>query len=80
MSEYLVWRVYDGAFDWFVLQQEEYHQLQPNAQDIFYSQIFPGLWLAKTALLKGDLATVLNTLQQGIATAEHQNFVKQLDS
>ena len=80
VSEYLVWRVYDGAFDWFVLQEEEYHQLQPNAQDILCSQIFPGLWLAKTALLKGDLATVLNTLQQGIATAEHQNFVKQLDS
>ncbi len=80
VAEYLVWRVYDDAFDWFVLQEEEYHQLQPNAQDIFCSQIFPGLWLAKTALLKGDLAKVLNTLQQGIATAEHQNFVKELDS
>lgn len=78
VREYLVWRVYDSAFDWFYLQDGEYHQLQPNADEVICSQVFPGLWLAKTALLEGNLATVLNTLQQGLATTQHQNFVQQL--
>lgn len=80
VKEYLVWRVYDNDFDWFYLQEEEYLQLQPNDSGVICSQVFPGLWLDKNALLKGDLATVLNTLQQGLATSEHQNFVQQLDS
>ncbi|GAB1541857.1 hypothetical protein NUACC21_45300 [Scytonema sp. NUACC21] len=78
VQEYLVWRVYDHQFDWFRLQQGQYIQLQPNPDDIICSQIFPGLWLAKSALLSGDLATVLAVLQQGLASQEHQTFVEHL--
>ena len=76
VQEYLVWRVYDRAFDWFYLQEGEYCQIKANTDNIFCSQVFPGLWLAKSALLDGDLATVLNTLQQGLATVEHQTFTE----
>jgi Uma2 family endonuclease len=48
VQEYLIWRVYDHQFDWFRLQQGEYIQLQPNADNIICSQVFPGLWLDKT--------------------------------
>ncbi|GAA6616609.1 Uma2 family endonuclease [Scytonema sp. NUACC26] len=78
VQEYLVWRVYDRQFDWFRLQQGEYVQLEPNPDDIVCSQVFPGLWLAKSALLSGDLAKVLAVLQQGLSTLEHQSFVEQL--
>lgn len=80
VQEYLVWRFYDNAFDWFFWQEGKYLQLKPNPKGVLCSQIFPGLWLAKTALLEGNLATVLNTLQQGIATTQHQDFVKQLEN
>ena len=70
VQEYLVWRVYDGELDWFCLQEGKYIPLQPNEAGILYSTIFPGLWLAKSALLSGDLATVLTVLQQGLATEE----------
>ncbi|HEY9669522.1 MAG TPA: Uma2 family endonuclease [Coleofasciculaceae cyanobacterium] len=78
VQEYLVWRVYDRQFDWLRLREGEYIQLEPNADGIICSEIFPGLWLEKSALLTGDLARVLEVVQQGIATQEHQTFVKQL--
>lgn len=75
VQEYLVWRVYENQFDWFVLREGEYIQLLPNANDIICSQIFSGLWLDKSALLFGNLAKVLEVLQQGLSTLEHQTFV-----
>jgi len=78
VKEYLVWRVYDQQFDWFRLQEGEYIQLEPNENGIICSETFPGLWLKQSALLAGNLAKVLGIAQQGIATAEHQMFVKSL--
>jgi Uma2 family endonuclease len=78
VQEYLVWRVYDQQFDWFKLTNGEYIQLEPNPAGVICSQIFPGLWLDKTALLAGDLAQVLAILQQGLATTEHQELIKKL--
>jgi Uma2 family endonuclease len=73
VQEYLVWRVLDEEFDWFVLNDEKYVTLEPNAEGILCSQIFPGLWLDRDALLAGDLAKVLEVLQLGIATLKHQS-------
>jgi hypothetical protein len=42
--------------------------------------VFPGLWLQRTALLNGDLAVVLATLQAGTACPEHQELVKRLQT
>jgi Uma2 family endonuclease len=77
VQEYLVWRVYDRQFDWFSLQAGEYIQIEPN-DDILRSQVFPGLWLDKAALLSGDLAKVLAVLQMGLSTPEHQAFVQKM--
>ncbi len=70
--------MYDRQFDWFRLKSGEYIQLEPNAEGIICSEIFPGLWLKKSALIAGNLARVLEVVQQGIATAEHQAFIEQL--
>ncbi|NEP13105.1 MAG: Uma2 family endonuclease [Symploca sp. SIO2C1] len=66
VQEYLVWRVYDQKFDWFRLRQEKYIKLQPDEQGIIKSEIYPGLWLDVPALLSGNLAKVLEVLQQGL--------------
>ena len=68
VPEYLAWRVYNYQFDCFRLQQGEYIQVTPNADDIIYSQISPGLWLDRTALLGENLAKVLDVVQQGLAS------------
>ncbi len=52
-----------------------YVQLEPNAEGIIFSEVFPGLRLDKFALLSGDLAKVLEVLPQGLTAAEHQSFV-----
>ena len=80
VQEYLIWRIYDHQFDWFRLQAGEYIQLQPNADNIICSQVFPGLWLDKTALLGGDLSKVLAVLQQGLVSPEHGDFISKLSS
>ena len=78
VQEYVVWRVYDGQLDWFQLYEGEYRSLQPGEDGIIRSQVFPGLHLAVTALLEGDLATVLAEVKRGIETEEHAAFVERL--
>jgi len=76
--EYLVWRVYDDVIDWFVLTEDEYRPLAPDAAGILHSQTFAGLRLASNALLARDFAGVLSELSNGIATPEHSAFVAKL--
>jgi Uma2 family endonuclease len=75
--EYIVWRVLDQAIDWFVLRQGQYDRL-PLSAGIYQSVVFPGLWLDPAALARFDLATVLQVLQQGLASAAHTDFVARL--
>lgn len=78
VKEYLVWRVLDGEFDWFVLRDGEFHKQSPDSDGIFKSTVFPGLWLDAAALLDGKLAQVLAVLDRGIKSPEHAAFVAQL--
>jgi Uma2 family endonuclease len=78
VKEYVVWRVLDRALDWFVLAGSAYDRLAAGPDGVFKSRVFPGLWLDAAALLSGDLARVLAVLQNGIASAEHAEFVKRL--
>lgn len=78
VREYVVWRVYEEAIDWFVLRAGKYDRIQPGADGVLRSESFPGLWLDAAALLRGDLAAVLRVVQQGVATPEHAQFVARL--
>ena len=78
VREYLVWRTYDVAVDWFALRGGRFVRLRPGRDGIFRSRIFPGLCLDSAALLRGDLGTVLRALQNGVATKEHAAFVEKL--
>ena len=78
VQEYVVWRVLDRQIDWFVLSDDEYRPLSPDAAGVLESRVFPGLRLAVGALLQGELAGVLSELQNGIRTPEHAAFVERL--
>ncbi len=75
VREYLVWRVLDQAVDWFVLRQGQYDRLAPTPAGVYQSEVFPGLWLDVTALVRLDIAAVMRLLQQGLASPEHAAFV-----
>jgi Uma2 family endonuclease len=61
IPEYLVWRTFDRAIDWFIWHEGRYQSL--TATDILCSQQFPGLWLDPMVLIQRDLARVLAVLQ-----------------
>jgi Uma2 family endonuclease len=79
IQEYIVWRVQDDEIDWFALHNGQYDRLAPDA-GIYRSEVYPGLWLDAVALLRGDLAAVLQVLQQGLASPEHATFVGKLQA
>lgn len=54
-----------SAFIWLTLR----------TGNLLCSEVFPGLWLDVDAMLAGNLARVLEVLQQGIACPEHQQFM-----
>ena len=78
VCEYIVWRVLDRAIDWFIRRDGQYERLEPGADGILRSEVFPGLWLDPAAMIGGDSARVLAVALQGIGSAEHAEFVAQL--
>jgi hypothetical protein len=78
IQEYLVWRVLEQSFDWFVLRNSQYERLSINADGFYQSEVFPGLWLDAAALTRFDPAAVLQGLQKGLASPEHAAFVARL--
>ncbi|WP_253188376.1 Uma2 family endonuclease [Leptolyngbya sp. 'hensonii'] len=78
VQEYLVWRVYDRQIDWFRLQDGDYVSLPVDEQGIMRSQVFPGLWLAVSAMLSGEMQAVLAALNLGLSSTEYLVFKQRL--
>jgi Uma2 family endonuclease len=76
--EYVVVVLRQQVIRWFILQDGTYQEASPDADGLFRSRIFPGLWLHANALLQRDGVTVMEVLRQGLATPEHAAFVRQL--
>jgi Uma2 family endonuclease len=78
VREYIVCRMLDRQIDWFTLRSGQYDRLAPDGAGVLRSPLFPGLWLNAEALLRGDLAATLATLDSGLATPEHGAFAARL--
>jgi Uma2 family endonuclease len=78
VREYIVWRVLEQEVDWFVLRDGQYERMPRDAQGLVRSEVFPGLWLDPAVLLRGDLATLLTVVRQGLTSPEHSTFVARL--
>ncbi len=78
VREYVVWRVLDRDVDWFVNRKRRFKLMPPAADGILRSTAFPGLWLDPAALVRGDKATVKATLEQGLNSPKHSQFVGRL--
>jgi Uma2 family endonuclease len=76
VREYLVWQVFENRLDWFQLVEGEYRSLVPDQDGIIRSRMFAGLWLAVEALLSNQMARVLEVLQAGLKSPEHEAFVE----
>jgi Uma2 family endonuclease len=79
VKEYIVWQVLDQKLSWFYLNKGEYIELATD-DGILRSPTFPGLWLAASELLAGNIQQVLAVLQTGLQSVEHATFVEALAS
>jgi Uma2 family endonuclease len=75
VREYVVWRVWDRAIDWFLWKEGRYEPLPLTNDGLYKSQVFPGLWLDPQAVIAGDAARVLKVLQAGMSDKQHAEFV-----
>jgi Uma2 family endonuclease len=80
VPEYIAIQIYERRIDWFVLREGVYESLTPDESGVLHSEVFPGLWLQPQAFWAGDLAAMLATVQQGLASPEHAAFVTQLQA
>ena len=78
VREYLVWRTLDRRFDWFELVEGVDRPRKLDASGLVCSRVFPGLCLARDALLRGDLRAVLEVQQSGLDDPAHAAFVERL--
>jgi Uma2 family endonuclease len=76
VAEYLVVCLRERSLHWFDLRAGK--ELRPR-QGVYRSRVFPGLWLDGPALLAGDSARLIRTVQQGLATPGHARFVARLE-
>ena len=78
VQEYLVIVVQKKEIRWHRLVKGKYKLLTADAQGVFRSVAFPGLWLDRKALFADDIAKVIASLQSGIDSDDHQKFVDDL--
>jgi Uma2 family endonuclease len=76
--EYFVRDLKKKAIHWFALEDGKFVALAPDPDGLFRSRAFPGLWLDPAAMLAGDDASVIATLQRGLASPEHAAIVAEL--
>ena len=78
VQEYVAVILGESRVLWQRLVEGKYLYLEPAPDGLLRSLVFPGLWLDPQALLALNGARVLDVLGQGVASIEHQEFVRAL--
>lgn len=76
--EYVVASLRERRLRWFDLSSDQ--ELQLDTDGICRVRTFPGLWIHTEALFAKDFGRLMAALQKGLATPEHETFVRKLQS
>jgi Uma2 family endonuclease len=76
--EYVAAIVRASRVAWFTRVGDRLIEVPPDADGIYRSRAFPGLWLDPVALLAGDLDRIAAVVEHGVATPAHAAFVADL--
>ena len=76
--EYVVFALEPDEVFWHVRRGDRLVRVDPNPDGIYRSTSFPGLWLDPVALFADDGLALLATLDRGLATIQHADFVTEL--
>lgn len=74
VPEYVAVVVERNEIQWRVLQAGRYTRIEPDADGVFRSRTFPGLWVHDEAFRSGDVARLLDVLDQGLQSPEFKAF------
>lgn len=80
VREYLVLLTHEQEVRWYSWLSGETEEIQSDEQGVLRSQLFPGLYLDPDRFWQGDLSGVLKVLNEGLESADHAAFVKQIRS
>jgi len=78
VAEYVVVCVKEQSLRWFDLRNSV--TLAADDESILKLRSFPGLWLDASAIGRHDVAAALKTLESGLASPEHAEFVARLEA
>jgi Uma2 family endonuclease len=78
VQEFLVVLLFEEEIRWHQLVDGCYRTLPADADALWRSRVFPGLWLDGAALLSGNLRQVLDRLHDGLRSPEHERFLAEL--
>lgn len=76
VPEYVVLCVNEGTLRAFDLARKK--PLAVDADRVYRSKIFPGLWIDGGAVLSGDTPRMFQALHEGLKSPEHAAFAKKL--
>lgn len=80
VREYVVLELREKAVLWFIAQDGRFAPMAADADGVFRSRVFPGLWLDADALLRNDKRELIAALQRGLGSPEHAAFVADLNA
>ena len=63
---------------WYEGSEEGFTRSDPGGDGVYRSKVFPGLWFDPVAYFRGDGKGLIATLERGLASPEHAEFVDQL--
>lgn len=78
VREYLMVRPSAQTLTWLELVDHAYVNLEPDADGLMRSRVFPGLWLDPAALWQDAPNALRAAVEKGIQTPEHAAFVAEL--
>jgi Uma2 family endonuclease len=76
--EYVVFALEPDEVFWHIRQGDRLVRVNADADGLFRSRSFPGLWLDPEALFHDDGLALIAALDRGLATAEHTQFLADL--
>jgi len=76
VHEYFVYEIEAAALHLF--QFNVSGNVTPDSQGILKSIAMPGLWIDCAAFIAGDVSLLLQTLERGLASREHKEFIARL--
>ncbi len=78
VCEYVVVGLEPDELYWHARRDERFVRVPPDADGLFRSIVFPGLWLDPQALFAENRGRLREIVDRGVATPEHAAFVARL--